>query len=200
MTRAGFQAINLITHRAAIVGRAIDQRRQTSLAGVAVTITAGPPAWTARLAVLQQGQPGARPDRTISDARGVFRWLDLPAGAYTLSAALPGTRYAAATGSATVITTGPVNVELALVPTTVTGTINTAGPPVGPLANARVRFPDSEDATYAAADGSFTLSAVEAGTNRALEVSAQNHVTTTRTVTLSQGQVITASTITLNHG
>jgi hypothetical protein len=200
VTRPGFQAIDLITHRAAIVGRAIDQRTQASLVGVAVVITGGPPAWSARLTALQQGQPGARPDRVISAANGFFRWLDLPVGVYSLNAALPGTRYATATGSATVVTTGPVSVDLALAPTTLIGTINATGSPAGPLANARVRFADSDGATYTAIDGSFTLSPIEAGTNRVLEVSAQNYVTTTRPVTLSQGQTTTASIITLNHG
>ncbi len=199
MTRPGFQALDLISHRAAIVGRAIDQRTQTPLAGVAVVITSGPAAWTARVAALQQGQPNARPDRMISDGNGFFRWLDLPVGAYALSAALPGTRYATATGSATVIATAPVSLALALVPTTVTGIVksNAAGTP--PLANARVRFADSDDAAYTAVDGSYTLPAVESGTNRALEVSAQNYITITQPVTLSQGQTTTATLITLAH-
>ena len=38
-----------------------------------------------------------------------------------------------------------------------------------------------------------------AGNNRALEVSAQNFITTTQAVTLSQGQITTAVTITLTH-
>src|SRR5262245_25820400 len=101
MTRPGFQAIDTINHRAAIIGRTLDQRTQTPLTGVEVVITTGPTAWTARVAALQQGQPNARPDRMISDANGFFRWLDLPAGAYTLAATLPGTRYLAATGTFT---------------------------------------------------------------------------------------------------
>ena len=64
---------------------------------------------------------------------------------------------------------------------------------------ARVRFADSDDLGYTAADGSYTLSPIEAGTNRALEVSAQNFITTTQAVTLSQGQTTTAVIITLNH-
>ena len=197
MTRPGFLAIDLITHRAALVGRAIDQRAQTPLAGVEVVITNGPAAWNARLAALQQGQPGARPDRYVTDANGFFRWLDLPAGAYTLSAAVPGTRYAAATAAATVVATTVVSAELALVPTTVTGIVR--GAAAVPLAMARVRFADSDDVSYTASDGSFTLTPVEAGTNRALEVSAQNYNTTIQPVTLSQGQTTTAATITLTH-
>src|SRR6185503_21017483 len=150
MTRSGFLAIELITHRAAIVGRAIDQRAQTPLPGVEVVITSGPAAWTARLAALHQGHPDARPDRMISDGNGFFRWLDLPAGSYALRAALPGTRYGVATGTLDVVASGPVSAALALLPTAVTGLIK-GGAPAQPLAQARVRFADSDDTTYSAA-------------------------------------------------
>jgi hypothetical protein len=199
MTRSGFQPIDNITHRAALVGRTIDKRALTPLAGVVVTITSGPPAWLARVAALQQGQPVARPDQKITDAGGFFRWLDLPAGAYTLSASLPGTRYAAATGSLTLVSTEVGTLELQLAPTAVSGIVK-AGSPATPLAMARVRFADSDDLGYTAADGSYTLSPIEAGTNRALEVSAQNFITTTQAVTLSQGQTTTAGIITLSRG
>ncbi len=198
MTRPGFQPIDKITHRAALVGRTIDKRALTPLAGVVVTITSGPPGWLARVAALQQGQPAARPDQKITDAGGSFRWLDLPAGAYTLSASLPGTRYAAATGSLTLVSTAVGTLELQLAPTAVSGIVK-AGSPATPLAMARVRFADSDDVGYTAADGSYTLSPIEAGTNRALEVSAQNFITTTQAVTLSQGQTTTAVIITLTH-
>lgn len=198
MTQPGFQPIDRITHRAALVGRTVDQRTANPLAGVVVTIASGPAAWTARIAALQQGQPTARPDQQLTDAGGLFRWLDLPAGAYTFSAALPGTRYAAATGSVTLVSTAVGSLELPLAPTAVTGIVK-AGTPAAPLAMARVRFPDSDDVSYTAADGSFTLSPVEVGTHRALEVSAQNFVTATQAVTLSQGQTTTAATITLTH-
>jgi hypothetical protein len=196
MTRPGFQPIDRITHRAALVGHAIDLRTLSPLAGVVVAITGGPPAWFARVAALQQGRPSVRPDQTVTDPRGFFRWLDLPAGAYTLSASLPGTRYAAATGSITLVSTAVGTLELQLAPTAVTGIVN-AGSPATPLPMARVRFADSDDVGYTAVDGSYTLSPLEAGTDRALEVSAQNFITTIQAVTLSQGQTTTAATITL---
>jgi hypothetical protein len=197
MTRPGFLAIDLITHRAALVGRAIDKIAQTPLPGVEVVITSGPAAWLARVAAVHQGRPSMRPDLRVTDSAGAFRWLDLPAGAYNLGAIIPGTRYGNAVATATVVTGGPVSAELALAPTMVTGII-TAGAPVAPLAMARVRFADSGDIAYTAADGSFTLSPVEAGV-RVLEVSAQNYITTTQTVTLSMGQTATAPIITLTH-
>jgi hypothetical protein len=197
MTRAGFLSIDRIVHRAALVGRAIDKLAQTPLPGVEVVITSGPAAWEARLAALRQGQRSASPDRYVTDAAGLFRWLDLPVGTYALSAVVPGTRYAPAAATATVVTTGPTSTELALAPTAVTGIVK-AGSPAAPLGMARVRFADSGDVTHTAADGSFTLSAVEAG-NRALEVSAQNYITTIQAVTLPQGQTTTTATITLIH-
>jgi hypothetical protein len=48
MTRPGYQAIDKIVHRAALVGRVLDQRTLQPLPGVTVTITAGPPAWRRR--------------------------------------------------------------------------------------------------------------------------------------------------------
>jgi len=198
MTRPGFQPIDRITHRAALVGRTLDKRTLTPLDGVVVTITSGPASWTARVVALQQGQPAARPDQKIADASGFFRWLDLPAGAYTLSASLSGTRYAAATGSLALVSTAVGTLELQLAPTAVTGIVK-AGAPAAPLAMARVRFADSDDVGYTAADGSYTLSSIEVGTSRALEVSAQNFITTTQAVTLSQGQTTTAATITLTR-
>src|SRR5262249_12661152 len=124
MTQPGFQPIDKIIHRAALVGRTIDKRALTPLAGVVVTITSGPPPWLARGAALPQGKPAARPDQKITDAGGFFRWPDLPAGAYTLSASLPGTRYAAATGSLTLVSTAVGTFELELAPTAVSGIVN----------------------------------------------------------------------------
>jgi hypothetical protein len=198
MTRAGYQPIDKIVHRAALIGRVLDARTQQPLADAAVAITAGPAAWTARVAALHQGQPAARPDQTATDRNGQFHWLDLPPGAYTLGASLPGTRYAAATGTVTLVATALGTLDLVLAPTAVTGVVK-AGSPAAPLAMARVRFADSDDVGYTAADGSYTLSPIEVGTARALEVSAQNFITTTRAVTLSQGQTTTAATITLTH-
>jgi len=198
MTQARFLAIERITHRAALVGRVIDGLAQTPLAGVEVAITSGPPAWIAHVAALREGQPAARPGRCVSDAAGWFRWLDLPPGAYALSAAIPGSRYAAATGTATVVAARAAATELALAPTAVSGIV-VAGAPAVPLAMARVRFADSDDTTYTAADGSFTLSPVEAGASRALEVSAQSYITSILAVALSQGQTTTAANITLIH-
>lgn len=198
MTAPGFLSIGAIAHRAALVGRAIDRLARAPLVGVEVTITDGPAEWLARVAALRLGRPSARPERRITDAAGFVHWLDLPAGAYTLSAAVPGTRYASAAATVNVNIAAPARAELALAPTAVTGLV-ASDVLAGPLGMARVRFADSGEVTYTAADGSFTLSPVEAGANRALEVSAQNYVAKIQPVTLPIGQVTTAVTITLAH-
>ena len=194
MTRPGFLAIDRITHAASIAGHVSDG--SSPLAGVEVVITDGPTAWKSRLAALLQGRPIARPDRALSDLNGFFGWIDLPAGIYQLKASLAGSRYAAATASATVGAT-LATVDLALAPTALTGTVS-ANVPGGPLAMARVRFVDSGESTYTSAGGTFTIAPVEAGTNRSVEVSAQRYVTATMQVTLQQGQS-TTSAITLTH-
>jgi hypothetical protein len=194
----GMLSIDRITHRAALIGRVIDKLTQRAVPNVIVEIIAAPDAYKARLATLRQGRPGATPDRLATDGNGAFRWLDLPAGAYTLRASLPEPRYAAATVTASVIADQPASAALALAPTTITGTVS-ADRPAGPLAMVRVRMRDSGEVTFTAADGSFTLSPVEPGTARVVELSAQGYVTATRTVTLQQGQITTTPAITLSH-
>lgn len=198
MVPSGFLSLEQIGHRAALVGRTLDGLAQTPLQGVVVTILSGPPTWTARLNALRSGQPRRMPERSVTDPNGFFRYLDLPPGDYELGAVLAGTRYAPATGSATVVMTGATRVDLALVPTALTGVVSSSAP-AGPLAMARMRVVDSGEVAYTAADGSYTLSPLEPGTNRRIEISAQRHVTVTMTVTLAAGQTTTALPITLTH-
>jgi hypothetical protein len=191
-------SIDPITHRAALVGRVLDQLDQRALPNVTVEILDFPDAYKSRLATLRQGRPGARPERLVTDGNGAFRWLDLPAGAYTLRASLSDPRYAAVTVTASVAADKPASTGIALAPTAVTGTVS-ADRPAGPLAMVRVRMLDSGEVTFTAADGSFTLSPVEPGERRVVELSAQGYVTATRTVALQQGQTIPTPAITLLH-
>ena len=194
----GFLSIDPIAHRAALVGRVIDKLDQSPLPGVTVEIIDAPAAYKSRLATLRQGRPSARPDRLATDDNGLFRWLDLPVGTYTLRASLSGARYAVATTTASVVANAAASTELPLAPTAVTGSVS-ADKPAGPLAMVRVRMLDSGEVTYAAADGSFVLSPVEPGAARVIELSAQRYITATRTVGLQQGQTTTAPAITLLH-
>ena len=194
----GFVSIDPIRHRAALVGRVIDQRTQDPLANATVEITDAPAAYKARLATLRQGRPAARPDVIATGDGGVFRWLDLPAGTYTLRASLSDPRYAAVTMEATVTADAVACADLLLAPTAVTGNVS-ADQPLNPLAMARARMLDSGEVTFTAADGSFTLSPVEPGAARIIEFSARGYITATRTVVLPQGQTTAAPAITLLH-
>jgi hypothetical protein len=115
-----------------------------------------------------------------------------------LRAVLPGTRYAAATGTATVAASGATALDLALAPTALTGVVQ-ASAPAGPLAMARVRVVDSGEVAYTIADGTYMLSPLEPGTNRQIEITAQRYVAATIAVTLAAGQTTTAPPITLTH-
>jgi hypothetical protein len=194
----GFLSVDPITHRAALVGHVLDKLDRRPLPEVTVEIIDAPAAYQARLATLRQGRPSARPDRLVTDRHGLFRWLDLPAGTYTLRASLSGTRYAIATTTASVVANTAASVEVLLAPTAVTGAVS-ADSPAGPLAMVRVRMLDSGEVTFSAADGSFTLSPLEPGAARVIELSAQRYITATRTLTLQQGQTTTTPTITLLH-
>lgn len=198
MARPGFLDLDRIVHRAALGGRALDGLKGTPLRGAVVTIESGPPAWTARRDALRSGQPRRQPERCVTDAIGRFRYLDLPPGAYALRAVLPDTRYAAATGTATVTTGGVAILDLALAPTTLTGVVE-ASAPAGPLAMARVRVVNSGEVAYTFADGSYTLSPLEPGTNRRIEISAQRYAAATLAVTLVAGLTTTAPPITLTR-
>jgi hypothetical protein len=198
MPAAGFLSIGLISHRAALVGRVIDQLTQQPLPAVEVSITDAPAEFKARLAALRHGRPELEPERRTTGDDGSFRWINLPAGAYKLTAATSGKKYATAAATVNVSLGQPAIAEMDLAPTAVTGFVK-ANSPAGPLAMARVRFVDSGELAYTGADGSFTLSAVEPGTNRTLEFSARRYVTATQAVTLQQGQIVNANPITLNH-
>jgi len=195
---SGFLPIDKITHRAALAGRVLDRLDQRPLPDVLVEIVEAPDAYRARLEALRQGQPGATPDRLVTDRNGAFRWLDLPAGTYTLRASLSDPRYAAVTMEATVTADAVACADLLLAPTAVTGNVS-ADQPLNPLAMARARMLDSGEVTFTAADGSFTLSPVEPGAARVIEFSARGYITVTQTVMLQPGQTTTAPAITLLH-
>jgi hypothetical protein len=198
VTRAGFLAVDRIAHRAALVGRVIDGLSSEPLSRAQIEIIAAPVAYQTRLAWLREARPDAAPDRLLVDANGAFRWLDLPPGVYTLRASVSGTRYAATTTTVTVGAAAVASAELRLPPTAITGVIK-ADQPAGALAMACVRLSGSGETTYTAADGTFTLSAIEPGTTRMISATAKRYAGVTRTVAILQGQTTTIPTITLTH-
>lgn len=193
---AGTTAWETVRHRAAIAGRVSDLRTGVPLPGARVEITAGPPELTARLALLAQ-QSGSlwetmaeRLDRTRAASDGFFRFLDLPAGQYTLTASLPGsgTRYGTATAQLTRTADGQGNVALAtaglaLPATTIQGRVSDAADAAVSLAEVRVQ--GSGERAWSDAQGNYVLAGVEPGARR-LTVSAQGFQTMSDTVTLGQ--------------
>jgi len=189
-------------HRAALGGRVKDARTGEPLAAVRVEIAAGPAAFTSRLDLLvrQHGDLWAtlaeRPDRTRTARDGFFRFLDLPAGQYILSASLPGsgTRYGTATAGVTLSSdaqgdTLPGTVDLELPATTIQGRIRST--PNAPVWMAEVRIQGSGERTWSDAQGQYVLSGIEAGA-RKLTISAAGFGVKSEAVTLGQpGEAVT---------
>jgi len=207
---AGVTTWEIVRHRAAIAGRVKDAQTGQPLPGARIEITAGPPAFTGRLVLLAQ-QHGSRwetmaerPDRTRAAADGFFRFLDLPAGQYTLTGSLPGsgTRYGTATAQVTLTADGQGNVSLGTVDltlpvTTIQGRVSDAADAAIRLAEVRVE--GSGERAWSDAQGKYVLSGVEVGA-RKLTVSARGFETKSETVTLGQpGNVVTRDvTLTLS--
>src|SRR5262249_761082 len=75
-------------HQVAIAGRVLDAETGKPLAGVLINIVSMPVAFRRKVELLSKS-PAAlteRVDRTRSRADGLFYFLDLPEGKYTLSA------------------------------------------------------------------------------------------------------------------
>ncbi|MCW5803090.1 MAG: carboxypeptidase regulatory-like domain-containing protein [Deltaproteobacteria bacterium] len=178
---SGFLRIDPIVHRAALAGRALDTLAKVGLPGIAVRIVDGPPAWKTKF----RGREVA-----TTNADGWYRFLDLPAGTYRVEAAAPSSRYATAPKTIAVTATAASALDLELAPTALTGVITANGKP---LAMARIRLVDSGEVAYTGATGGYTLSPLEPGTNRTIELSAQRHVTATVQVTLPRGVTTTRS-------
>lgn len=194
----------IVRHRASLYGQAKDARTGEPLAGVCVEITAGPPAFASRLALLarQHGNGWAtlneRTDRTRTAWDGFFRFLDLPAGEYTLTGTLPtfGTRYGAA--SAQIVLSAddqgsamPGTADLSLSATVIQGSINTEGK--GAVRLAEVRVQGSGERAWSDAQGCYVLSGVEIGT-RKLTVSVRGLRVRLETVTIGQaGELVTCN-------
>lgn len=191
-----------VRHRAALGGRVKDARTGEPLAAVRVEITAGPAAFINRLALLARQHGGLwatlseRPDRTRTAHDGFFRFLDLPAGQYTLSASLPGSgsRYGTASAKVTLSAGAPGNVspgtiDLALPATTIQGCIRSRSN--SSVWMAEVRIQGSGERTWSNAQGQYVLSGVEAGA-RKLTISAAGFRLQSEAVTLGQpGETVT---------
>lgn len=198
----------IIRHRAAIAGRVTDAGSGGPLPGARIEITAGPPAFTGRLALLAQ-QHGSRweamaerPDRTRAATDGFFRFLDLPAGQYTLSAALPGegSRYGTVAVQVALTADGEGNIPLetavlALPATTVKGRVSDQSDTAVQMAEVRVQ--GSGERTWSDAQGNYVLSGVEAG-SRKLTIAARGFQSKSETVALGQPGAVATRDVTLS--
>ena len=189
-------AVEEVRHLVAIAGRATDAATGQPLAAAQVAITAAPQAFTDRLtlAALAAGAGWAalaeRPDRTLTRADGSFYFVDLPDGAYQLSAGLlaAGARFGSAGVAATVARDAqgglkPALVALALPPTQVSGTVQ--GPDQKPVLLAEVRMVGSGERALSDATGAYRLLAVEPGA-RTVEATAPGCRPLRQTVELAQ--------------
>ena len=181
-------------HRLAIAGRVTADGRP--VAAAEVTITKAPEAfelWCQARAVGHGAELGRdTPDRTETGPDGHFRFLDLPTGGYTLSAALPalGGRYGTAQVSVRVrqSPSAVVPAELALPATAVEGTVRGQGSE--PVALAEVRIAGGGPVTRTDLQGRYKFAGIEPGERR-IRASALGLEAEERTATVQAGATST---------
>jgi len=185
-------------HRVALAGHVTDAVTQKAIAGAVVTIVAMPDEFKQRL------RRTADSGRTLSRSDGLYYFLDLPDGDYTLQVSLPasGKRYGTAQQTARV----PVEpkpggtfrfVNLALQPTTVQGKITSRGQRNGVML-ARVQIKGSGERTLSDDNGEYTLSGIEPG-KRELLVRAQGYRTAAEPVTIGEAGTSQIVNVTLTR-
>jgi hypothetical protein len=183
-------------HRVAIAGRVLDAGMGKPVADAAVSLT-GPAAFQSKLALasLAYGDDWnsmpERPDRTKTREDGLFYFLDLPDGKYSLSASIPsyGSRYGTAQQVATVSRDSKGNIKavfvnLTLQPTAVKGKVTGSGKKTA-VVLAEVRVKGSGERTFTDVQGQYTVAGIEPG-KRVLLVSAQGYRAVSQPVTLGE--------------
>ena len=176
---------NVVRHQVAIAGLVTDGEAGKPLAGAEVGITEKPPAFERSLRGLslrygsRWNKMVERADKTLSRADGLFYFLDLPNGKYTLGASLPSSgRYGTAQEAATVSrdakgTIKMASVNFSLRPTTIKGKITGPAHKNG-VVMAEVRLKGSGERAFSDGDGHYVLAGVEPG-KRTLLVFAQGY-------------------------
>jgi hypothetical protein len=161
-----------IRHHATVIGRVSDELTRQPIAGAEVVLTGIP----------QPMRVNSRPD-------GLFSFLDVPEGTYSLLARWPEglRRYGEKSGEVKVAKQQggrqiPKSVELALAPTTIRGRIldpEGAGIPI-----ALVQLAGGFDSCHADREGRFVLAGIEPG-KRELLISARGYKPHRKIVELS---------------
>jgi CarboxypepD_reg-like domain/Carboxypeptidase regulatory-like domain len=176
-------------HEVAIAGRVLDAVTGKPMAGADVAIATMPNSVKQRLkfAASAYGKQWEkmleRPDRTQSRPDGLFYFLDLPDGDYTLRISMPslGSRFGKLEMPTKVSRDAGGNVTFgllrcALPPTSVKGKVTGLGQESGvPLA--RVRVKGSGERAFTDSQGQYVVAGIEPGKKRTLLVSAQGYGT-----------------------
>ena len=194
-----------VRHQVAIAGVVTNAQTQEKMRGVVVKIEDGPAEFLLWLNLQKKQYPDTwskmteRPDQTMTSVDGLYYFLDLPDGQYTLQARLPGagSRYDSEEVTATVSHDGDkivwTNADIQLPTTTLKGQItfiNDDDEPEGVLM-AKVRVQSSGESVFADHDVNYLLTELEGG-ERTVLVSAQGYEQTSVTLVLpGDGSVTT---------
>jgi hypothetical protein len=200
-----------VRHQVAIAGRVIDAGTQKPLAGAEIEIAEMPPALKSALATksMQYGSRwdamAERPDRARTAADGLFYFLDLPDGQYTVAASVArlGRRYGVAQCEAKVSRDAQGKVKLAfkeisLQATAVHGKVTGPGHEAG-VVMAEIRVKGSGERAFSDESGKYVLAGIEPGRRindepgkRTIIVTAQGYRVATKRVTIEHpGQLAT---------
>lgn len=190
-------------HQVAIAGQVTDAVTQVAMASVDIVMIGMPAEYRKKLALFglkfgrQWNTMSERPDRTLSRRDGLFYFLDLPPGSYTLRIASPalGRRYGVVEQKFKVArdANGRFVLDWAVVslpPTSVKGSITAkkAG-----LSYAEVRVKGSGERAFTDKEGSYLLAGIEPG-KRTLLISAQGYRALSQAVVIEgPGAVATAN-------
>jgi hypothetical protein len=188
---------DIVRHRVAIAGRVFDAGTGKPLSDAEVVIDKMPDTFKKRLDAVMMpyaNRPSTaveRPDKTRSRPDGLFYFLDLPDGKYSVRASVPsyGNRYGKAEQPATVSRDANGDTKIpfvrcALQPTHVKGKVTGTGQESG-VALARVRVKGSGERGFTDAQGQYTVAGIEPG-KRTLLVSAQGYRTESQAFTLQE--------------
>jgi hypothetical protein len=194
-----------VRHQVAIAGIVTNVQTQEKMRGVIVTIEDGPTEFLQWLNLHKKQFPDSwsrmteRPDKTMTSAEGLYYFLDLPDGQYTLQAQLPGagSRYDSEEVTTTVSHDGDrivwTDADIQLPTTTLNGqvTFTNDDDEAEGILMAKVQLQGSGDSAFADQDGNYLLTAIEGG-ERTVVVSAQGYVQTSVTLTIpGDGSVTT---------
>lgn len=173
-------------HRVGLAGYVIDAATQKKISGAVVAIVDMPDAFRRKL------RRSAAMGKTQTRDDGLYYFVDLPDGGYTLEASYPasGKRYGSTQQDVQVPVPQKPNskfqfVNLVLQPTTIQGKITAKGQKNG-VVLARVQIRGSGERTFSDENGNYTLSGIEPGM-RTVQVDAQGYQLTSEDVQLAAG-------------